>query len=286
LPTYNRCRIIEDSIISVINQSYTNWELIIIDDGSLDDTQKTVLKYTNIDTRIKYFKNIINLGLPSTRNVGLSYSSGDLIFFIEDDLTLDINCIEILVDSWSRLIIENENLGVLCPSLIENYNVQSQGRSLLNFTKKIYNSRLKNSPVYIDPFTGLIFRNYSPIFSNVVKIEDCHACSFYNKNLFNNYKFEQNKYKGGYLGEESDFFNKIKQSGYVFFFQPKAITFHNIINEGGCRLPFLKWTYFFIRNHMIYLLRTYKIKSIIMIPYFIIYLYIIISLYTIWSLIK
>jgi glycosyltransferase involved in cell wall biosynthesis len=54
IPTYNRAWCIENAIKSVINQNYDNWELIIIDDGSTDNTKKIVKKYLE-NNKIKYF---------------------------------------------------------------------------------------------------------------------------------------------------------------------------------------------------------------------------------------
>ena len=55
LPTYNREKFLTETINSVIKQSFKNWELIIIDDGSTDNTKKEIEKIVNNDSRIKYF---------------------------------------------------------------------------------------------------------------------------------------------------------------------------------------------------------------------------------------
>ena len=83
LPTYNRGNVLFKTIESVINQSYKYFELLIIDDGSNDNTQ-TVVKQFN-DIRIRYFKNS-HSGLPAVpRNFGIKNSKFDWICFLDSD---------------------------------------------------------------------------------------------------------------------------------------------------------------------------------------------------------
>ena len=59
LPTFNRAKMIHNAINSVINQTYTNWELIIVDDGSTDKTEDVVGNFKKLDNRIKYIYIVI-----------------------------------------------------------------------------------------------------------------------------------------------------------------------------------------------------------------------------------
>lgn len=84
LPVYNRQEYIERAINSVINQSYKNWELIIIDDGSKDSTAELIATYKNFDPRIKsFYQNHQNLS--AAKNNGISHSEGEFITFIDSD---------------------------------------------------------------------------------------------------------------------------------------------------------------------------------------------------------
>lgn len=83
IPTYNRANIIEASIQSVLNQTYTKYELLIIDDGS-DDNTETVIN--NIpDSRIRYIKMPENKGVAAARNEGIRQSKYDYIAFQDSD---------------------------------------------------------------------------------------------------------------------------------------------------------------------------------------------------------
>jgi len=83
LPTHNRAHLLPRAINSVLNQTYTNFELIIVDDGSTDDTEELVKTFN--DERIVYLKNEKNLGATASRNRGINYSKGNLIAFQDSD---------------------------------------------------------------------------------------------------------------------------------------------------------------------------------------------------------
>lgn len=85
IPTYNRGELISAALDSVINQTYKELEIIIVDDNSSDNTFNVVEKYCNLDTRINYIKNNKNLGGGGARNIGIKASSGDYIAFLDSD---------------------------------------------------------------------------------------------------------------------------------------------------------------------------------------------------------
>jgi len=83
MPSYNTAKYIRDSIDSVINQSYTNWELIIIDDCSPDNSNDIIASYN--DSRIRLLKNKKNSGAAISRNYGLREARGKFVSFIDSD---------------------------------------------------------------------------------------------------------------------------------------------------------------------------------------------------------
>jgi len=89
IPTYNRAHIISDTLNSIIAQSFTNWECIVVDDGSTDNTSEVLSSYIKKDNRFRYYKRPENKqkGPCSCRNYGFEISKGDYInFFDSDDL--------------------------------------------------------------------------------------------------------------------------------------------------------------------------------------------------------
>lgn len=85
LPTYNGDKYIRKAIESIISQSFSDWELIVVDDGSTDNTENIVKKYADKDNRIIYFKNDFNLGIQRSLNKGIQESKGEYIARIDDD---------------------------------------------------------------------------------------------------------------------------------------------------------------------------------------------------------
>ncbi|WP_346937783.1 glycosyltransferase family 2 protein [uncultured Clostridium sp.] len=85
MPAYNCEKYIEDAINSVIAQTYNSWEIIVIDDGSRDNTISIIEDLSNKDYRIRFYKNEKNLGVSETRNKGISFAKGEWIAFLDSD---------------------------------------------------------------------------------------------------------------------------------------------------------------------------------------------------------
>ena len=95
-PTYNCGKFITETIESVIGQTYKNWEMIIVDDCSKDNTQEIVKKYLKNDKRIKYIKFEKNQGAAIARNTAIREAKGRYIAFLDSD------------DLWSKDKLEKQ----------------------------------------------------------------------------------------------------------------------------------------------------------------------------------
>lgn len=84
-PLYNSEKFIEQTIISVLNQTYKMWEMLIIDDCSTDNGAEIVKKYSKQDKRIKYISMKENSGAAKSRNKGINVSQGEYIAFLDSD---------------------------------------------------------------------------------------------------------------------------------------------------------------------------------------------------------
>ena len=87
IASYNYENYIAESITSVINQTYSNWELIVVDDGSKDNSIQVIQEFCRKDSRIKLIthENNINKGLPETIKLALSCATGEYVAFLESD---------------------------------------------------------------------------------------------------------------------------------------------------------------------------------------------------------
>lgn len=84
VPTFNYAGFLAEALISIQDQTHTNWECLIIDDGSTDNTKEVVEKFSSLDKRFLYFYKE-NGGLSSARNAGLDMATGDFIQFLDAD---------------------------------------------------------------------------------------------------------------------------------------------------------------------------------------------------------
>ena len=169
IPAYNVEKYIKKCLDSVLNQTYNNYEIIIINDGSTDNTSKILESYKS-NKKIKII-NQENKGLSNARNTGVSNAKGDYILFIDSDDFIEKELLEIL-----NKTINDEDL------------VRFQIR-ILDETNKIikeYKEETFNNLNGIEAFNKL--SKY-----NLVELAVCYA---YKKDTFlkNNYKFEEKTY--------------------------------------------------------------------------------------------
>lgn len=111
IPCYNQSEFLDESLESVLNQVYQNWECIIVNDGSTDNTEDVAKKWIEKDKRFKYFLKT-NGGLSSARNYGISKSNGEFVQFLDsDDLLssekLDLSIQKVNFNSEYSVVISN-----------------------------------------------------------------------------------------------------------------------------------------------------------------------------------
>lgn len=96
MAVHNNAAFLSESIESILNQTYENFELIICDDASIDNSFEIAKKYELIDDRVRVIKNSKNLGAAATRNACISIASGNYIAIQDSDDISDLNRLEIL----------------------------------------------------------------------------------------------------------------------------------------------------------------------------------------------
>jgi GalNAc5-diNAcBac-PP-undecaprenol beta-1,3-glucosyltransferase len=107
IATYNRAHFIEQTLNSILAQTYFNWECLIIDDGGTDNTIEVITPILNKDLRFKFLKRPDNYkkGLPGCRNYGIDLAQGDYIIFFDDDDIVHPDILKINVE-----VIQNLNI--------------------------------------------------------------------------------------------------------------------------------------------------------------------------------
>ena len=109
LPTYNGSKCIKNSIESVLNQTYTNFELIIVNDASTDNTLDIINDYAKKDNRIKIINNDVNKKLPASLNVGFREAKGEYLTWTSDDNKYHKDALYIMADELN----DNPNIDMV-----------------------------------------------------------------------------------------------------------------------------------------------------------------------------
>ncbi|WMI69845.1 glycosyltransferase [Mangrovimonas sp. YM274] len=130
IPTFNREDLIKKALDSVISQTNKNWECIVVDDGSTDNTLKVLEEYTKRDKRIQWFKRDRGpKGAPTCRNIGLEKANGDYVIYLDSDDFLMPYCLEQRVNA--AIAFPNNDFWVFPTSLLEEGVLKKQNLELL-----------------------------------------------------------------------------------------------------------------------------------------------------------
>lgn len=111
VPVYNVDKYLRKCLNSIIKQTYRNIEILIVNDGSTDNSKDICEEFLKIDNRIIYLEKV-NGGLSSARNYGLKYMTGEYVFFIDSDDWIELNTIEYLVEKLEENSVDMSICGV------------------------------------------------------------------------------------------------------------------------------------------------------------------------------
>ena len=168
IPCYNQGEYLNSSISSILNQSYSKWECIIVDDGSTDNTAAVAKKLCKLDDRIQYLYKA-NGGLSSARNAGLEIASGNLVQFLDADDLLTETKFETSVD----LLNDDQTLEIV----------------ICDFIRCNFDNTIK-IPAYCD-LSAVIFNFESILLDwDLIFTIPIH-CGLFKSELLNGYKFNE-----------------------------------------------------------------------------------------------
>ncbi|MBY9007020.1 MAG: glycosyltransferase [Candidatus Lokiarchaeota archaeon] len=147
-PNYNKSKFISETIESIINQTYTNFEYIIIDDCSTDDSWNIIQNYAKIDSRIKCYRNEKNLKIVETRNKGFQYSSPNAKYFsiIDSDDVAYSKRLERQID----FLENNQEYGMIGSNAII---INEDSKIIGNRNYPLENDKIKKLIPRVNPFT-------------------------------------------------------------------------------------------------------------------------------------
>lgn len=172
VPIYNQFDFLRRCVDSIINQTYQNLEIILVDDGSFDGSSELCDEYAEIDGRIKVIHKS-NGGLSSARNEGLNIASGEYIQFVDSDDYIDWHMTETLYEA----IKSTEADMVVC-----NYHIVNTEGGILEYTFKKIKKRTLTSQEYIQCTMEEGGAAYIPVWNKL-----------YKRHIWDNYRYRIGK---------------------------------------------------------------------------------------------
>jgi glycosyltransferase involved in cell wall biosynthesis len=171
VPCYNQGQYLRESLQSVLDQTYQNWECIIVDDGSTDNSSEIANEFCYKDTRIKYIWQR-NEGLSSARNKGLNNASGNFIQLLDSDDLLENRKIEFQVE----YLLKNQETDIVYGSMSrfdsETLEIVDKGEWMAKISGR-------GQEILKD----LLFKNIMVVSSPLLRIEVFKKIGYFNTNL-------------------------------------------------------------------------------------------------------
>lgn len=100
IPTHNRVELLRKAIDSVLSQTYTNWEVIVVNDASTDSTRDYLEAISSSDSRVRYFNNETPMGACYSRNLAINHARGRFVTGLDDDDMFTKDRLQIFIDSY------------------------------------------------------------------------------------------------------------------------------------------------------------------------------------------
>jgi len=148
MATYNRAAIIGPTIESILRQTFEDWELVIPDDGSIDNTEDVVKTFQENEPRIKYIKSPVNQGISRNYNMGFAITTGDYIAMIDDD---DPWCDDAKLDKQVKFLDENPDYVGVGGGVIV---VDETGKEQYRYFKAESDKEIRNYMLYSNPMAN------------------------------------------------------------------------------------------------------------------------------------
>ena len=128
VPVYNTGFILEKTLSSIVNQTFRDIEIIVVNDRSTDNSENIIAKYIKQDNRIKYISHVSNMSSSQARKNGIAIADGDYVMFVDGDDELTPNCVEIAYSTIKDKNVDIVNFG----TKVENCGNMAQSRIDMN----------------------------------------------------------------------------------------------------------------------------------------------------------
>jgi glycosyltransferase involved in cell wall biosynthesis len=176
IPTYNRAHLIGETLDCVVVQTYSNWECIVVDEGSTDETHMLLNEYSNRDSRFRYIVKPADIkkGASISRNLGLKIAKGEFIQFLDSDDILAPNKIEVQLG-----LLKEESKYTISTCMWGKFNVHSEPLNL--FKNNVDYKNFETIKEYFD-LIGL-YGGFFPPLNFLMSRELINYSGYWNENL-------------------------------------------------------------------------------------------------------
>lgn len=224
IANYNRSEFLEDCIKSIINQTYTNWEVIFVDDCSTDESINQYKKLTKGDSRFKLFANEKNEGCGYTKKKCIDLANGSICGFLDSDDTLAPDALSLMVEAHNSYpdVSIFSSRKASCDEKLKIYDVETS----ISYYKTSFKSQLDNnfSISHFATFKKNAYLNSPGINPLLKKAVD--------QDLY--YKLEEQG-KVGFINKVLYYYRHSKSSISLFSNSYKADAWHLIVIYDTCR---------------------------------------------------
>lgn len=257
IPIFNEQDVILDCLDSLSHQSISDFEVIVVDDGSTDNTSKILKKYKSSKFGLKLYKQN-HLGAGAARNLGAKHAHGEIFVFVDSDMTFDKKFLQDLINpiakgktkgtfSKNEYVSNWDNIWAQCWNLNEGWEDKKRHQKNISDKQKVFRAILKSEFDSVGGFTaGGYTDDYSLSDKLGYKADAVSGAVFYHKNpsslgeIFRHARWvSKRKYKLGIIGSIgsvvrasfvlSFFFGLIKAIKYK---KPNFIIFKQVYDAG------------------------------------------------------
>ena len=169
LPSYNGMKYIQESIESILNQSFTDFELILVDDCSSDNTLSLMKKYSELDDRVIVIHNDHNCKLPGALNVGMSYAKGKFLTWSSDDNFFDRDAFRIMTTT----LLSEPNSTAMVTCRFKIWNINDNGDVVAESISDMYDEEY----FYIHNIVGACFMYRSEVIDKIGLYDTSAFCA-------------------------------------------------------------------------------------------------------------
>ncbi|MGQ9510070.1 MAG: glycosyltransferase family 2 protein, partial [Thermodesulfobacteriota bacterium] len=241
---WNGKHFLQKCIVSVLNQTYPNLEIIVVDNASTDDSLKWLTSFSN---QIKVVYNFKNLGYGGGNNRGIKESKGSYLLILNNDTELERDCIEKL---W-RPMVKEPRIGVTTPKILFSHKrnlIDAAGLTIYWDGLSIGRGHLESEETY--SIDEEVF--FGSGCASLLKREMLEEIGLFDEDFFA-------------YADDTDLGWRARQAGWKSLFVPNALVFHHHSGKFGNLLPYK--AFLLERNRIWVALKNFPIPLLILLPY-------------------